>query len=178
MTPRSTKFPTAPRRKKRRPVLSWVVLALAAALSCGPPSAQLALANADLAGVKALAEAYVEAALDGDTAALLALYDEQATQLPANGTPRVGRQAIRAALDPLSGGYTQELSYWGLAWSPDAHGEGLVYDWGSYGLEVAEIGSSESVLHRGTFLVVLKKQSDGSWSIWLEAWTSDDPAIE
>jgi len=128
--------------------------------------------------VKALAEAYVEAALDGDTAALLALYDEQATQLPPNGTPRVGRQAIRAALDPLSGGYTRELSYWGLAWSPDAHGKGFVYDWGSYGLEVAEIGSSEPVLHRGTFLVVLKKQSDGSWSIWREAWTSDDPAIE
>lgn len=165
--------------QKSRPVLTWVVLALAATEpGCGPPSAQPALADADLAGVKAVAAAYVQAALDGDAEALVALYDEQATQLPPNGIPRVGRQAIRTALDSLADGYTRDLSYWGLAWGPDAHGEGFVYDWGGYGLKVAETGSSEPVLHSGTFLVVLKKQSDGSWSILQEAWTSDDPAIE
>ncbi len=160
--------------QKSRPVLTWVVLALAATEpGCGPPSAQPALADADLAGVKAVAAAYVKAALDGDATALLALYDEQATQLPPVGTPRVGRQAIRTVLDSLADGYTQDLSYWGLAWSPDAHGEGLIYDWGSYAFEVSEIGSSEPVLHSGNFLVVLRKQSDGSWSILQEAWTSE-----
>ena len=141
------------------------------------------LSEADAIAIMDLAWRYADAVLAEDGPALSALYTEDAVLMPPYKDAIEGRSAIEAALarpETFAGG----LSYWGITWSPDARGGGLVYDWGTYAVLFADsIPDDErvpdldtmpdSLAHAGKYLIVLRRQDDGSWLIAREIWTEE-----
>lgn len=131
------------------------------------------LPQADLVAIKELAAAHLEGVLRQDANAVAALYTENAVQMPP-GQPAVeGRPAIRAALEAPGGRFLDRVSIWGLSPGYDGHGDRFVYDWGTYWLTVRQDSTAEPIPHAGKYVVLLRKELDGSWRIAWEIWTAD-----
>ena len=157
---------------------SWkptLLTVLSAACAGSSEPARAPLPREDLAAIRALAGAYVEALRAGDPAAMSQLYALDAVQMPPTGRVAEGRAAIRAAMEAGPGAFYERLSYWGIKWSPDGYTDGLVYDWGTFAVAVAGDSASDRY-YEGKYLVLLQKQEDGSWRIAREIWTAPRPA--
>jgi ketosteroid isomerase-like protein len=164
------------------------MLVFAAALTCAGCQPRAAppepLSEADATAIRDLARSYFEAVIGEDASALSALYADDAVLMPPYRPAIEGRAAIEAAL-ALPDAFNQGLSYWGITLSPDARGGEWVYDWGTYALLLAPDSvplnerrpdldtMPDSVAHAGKYLVVLRRQVDGSWLIAREIWTKD-----
>lgn len=163
------------RRMKRTWKATLLSLLTVAVVGCSSEPDPAPLPSDDVAAIEALAAAYVEALRAADPAAMAELYAPDAVQMPPNGRVAEGRAAIRAAMEAGPGAFFERLSYWGVRWSLDGYSDGLVYDWGTFGVSVAE-DSAEHRFYDGKYLVLLEKQQDGSWRIAREIWTAPRPA--
>jgi len=102
---------------------------------------------------------------DGD----LALYTEDAIELPPNQAAVQGKAAIRAwyeAFPPFSNFQEQSL---------EIGGQGdLAYDRGTYSMTVTPPGAAP-IEDRGKYLTIFRKQADGSWKGVCVMFNSDLP---
>ena len=96
----------------------------------------------------------------------MALWVEDAIQMPPGAPSRVGKAEIRRAMRPLFGRprtrkviiEPEEVRILG----------DLAYAHGTYALEVAPEPGGETEICTGKFLDILKKQVDGSWKIAID----------
>ncbi len=119
---------------------------------------------------QALAETratFVSALGRADTEALAGLYTADATLLPPASAPITGREAIRrfwqAGLD--AGIVAIRLQAAGLD-----HDTRLAYELGGYELRLEPTGSN-TVVDRGSYLLLYERQDDGSWRRRIEIFT-------
>jgi ketosteroid isomerase-like protein len=147
-----------------------LILAVAA---CGDPGDEATRLTLATPGIQALADAYVEAVLTGDTEAYRGLYAEDAVQMPPGELPVEGRDAIVERFDRVSEMVipVNPASYWGLSWSPDGIEGDLAFDVGTYEFQLTFEDGERSDPLIGTYTVVLRR-SDEEWKIWREAWTT------
>jgi UPF0755 protein len=144
------------------------------AAHAGQASQSDPLSEADSAAIKQVAAAHLDAVLRRDADAVAALYAENAVQMPPGQPVVEGRPAIRAALEAGGGSsFLERVSFWSLTPSYDGHGDGFVYDWGTYWLTVGKDSAAEQVPYAGKYVVLLRKELDGSWRIAWEIWTAD-----
>jgi ketosteroid isomerase-like protein len=151
----------------RRLVLS--VLSLAFLAACQPGVAPLT--DEDVAAFGNLRTALVQATLAGDCDAVAAIYAESAVSLPQDAPIVEGRTAIRAACEAEEA-TTQDFSITSL--QVDGYGD-LAFDRGTWSQTFVSEGMAEPVTITGKYLVIYRKQADGSWICTVEIWNLDAP---
>ncbi len=156
-----------------RKLRMYLGILLVGAACAGGDMDTTALDERDIAAIETLANQYVDAVLALDAYALAALYAPDAVQMPPGQPPVEGREAIRQASDMDGDRFHHTVSYWGLSASPDGHENGLVYDRGTYGVELTVGDDDEPIFVSGSYLVLLERQPDGTWLIAREIWTRD-----
>lgn len=125
---------------------------------------------ADMDAIDSVRSAFQEAVRTGDAAAVLAVYADGAVEMPPNMPIRSGKSAIEA-------GAAEEPQLTTFSLTPvETDGVGdLAYDRGTYAASVMMEGMEEPVTDTGKYVVLLRKQDDGSWLMTAVIWNSDLP---
>jgi len=154
-----------------RVVFSTSLLILVSLSSCQTRSPDGApLTDADRQAIEATVAANLKAFLEKDGVALAATYTDDGVQLPPNQAAWVGREAIRSR--PM------EDEIIALTSSTEAiDGEGSLAYWrGTYHYEGIGPGEETPSVEDGKWVVVLRKQPDGSWLIAFDIWNYPVPS--
>ncbi len=154
--------------KKLFAVLTTVLVL--AASGCAP---QVDI-EAEEAAIREMDVEWMNAANAKDVERMLGLYTDDASLYPPNLAIVTGKEAIRTH-------YSQLVESPGFVTSPETTNVGissagdLAY---SAGTSEDTINDSEGnpVTERGKWVVVLKKQPDGTWKVVIDIWNSDGPA--
>lgn len=123
--------------------------------------------------IEASSKAIAQAAIKGDAAAAASCYDENAVYLPANMPMVKGRADIEKTLNGWmqSGMKFKEFTITTI--SVEGAG-GFAIELGRY-FQTLEMGG-KAIADTGKYVTVWKKQTDGSWKIGYDIWTTDLPA--
>jgi uncharacterized protein (TIGR02246 family) len=117
--------------------------------------------------IDALNAAFAQGLEKGDAEAMASAYAPDARLLPPGEPPRTGsaiQEYWQGAIDSgVSGGALTTVSV-------EEHGDVAVEE-GSY-----EIRGGGEVVDRGKYVVVHRRQPDGTWKFGLDIWNSDHPA--
>lgn len=160
--------------KARRIPLALLAVAMASA-ACQPPAQEAGpLSEEDVAAIRAVAVSYTEAMVANDYAAVAAHYTEDAVLMSPNAPLVEGRGAIQAALEASRGTVTE---YSSTPVEIDGRGD-LAYGRGTFTVASAVEGIPEPVRDTAKYLVILRKQADGSWLLTQVCWNSDLPLPE
>ncbi len=125
---------------------------------------------ADIDAIDSVRTAFQEAVANGDVAGVLALYADGAVEMPPNMPIRNGKSAIEAAA-----GQDPPMSSFSLT-PVETDGVGdMAYDRGTYAASVMIEGMEAPIMDTGKYVVLLRKQGDGSWLMTAVIWNSDLP---
>ena len=130
-----------------------------------------ALTEKDKVAIRASSDAFIKAMVAGNTAAVAALYVENATVMPPNQPPVSGRTAIEAFMKsfPKVTAMSFEL--------PEVDGRAdLAFVRGVYKMTMMPAGAPGPVTDTGKYVEVRRRQPDGSWKIAVDIFNSDLPA--
>ncbi len=123
--------------------------------------------------IRAADQEWARAFAAGDLEKSLAFCAEDCAVLVANGPSVRGREAIR---ELFAGWFEPELK---ISWTPDtievANSGDLGFSSGNYQMTFKD-ASGTSVDDRGKYLIVWRKQADGSWKVLRDISNSDLPA--
>lgn len=149
----------------------FVVLSVALTASLACQSTTIAgLTPGDEAAIRQVISAETAAANAADAVAWAALYTQDAVVLRPHGAAVEGRDAIAkwlSALPPISNGKGEGVEVMG-------YGD-LGYLRGTYAMTFSLPGLPMPIDEKGKFLMICRKQSDGSWKITREIYNSDLP---
>jgi uncharacterized protein (TIGR02246 family) len=149
---------------------SWpAALVVALAAACQPAAGPLTAE--DVAAINDLRDRWAAAARANDVAAALALYTEDAVEMPPTARQLEGRAGIQARLEQAF----SAVAALTLQSVETAGRDGLAYDRGPYSLTVRVEGQPQPVTETGKFIAILTKQPDGTWRIHRLIWNSDAP---
>ncbi|MGC2108126.1 MAG: DUF4440 domain-containing protein [Candidatus Korobacteraceae bacterium] len=123
--------------------------------------------------IRAADQEWLKAFAAGDLEKSLAFCAEECAVLAPNAPMVHGREAIR---ELFSGWFKPELK---INWTPDkveaANSEDLGFSSGTYQMSFKD-SADEIVSDQGKYVIVWKKQADGSWKVVLDISNSDMPA--
>ncbi len=128
---------------------------------------------ADVAQVDELWNEYVAACHSGDLERWMSLWFDDGIQMAPDAPPRVGKEQIRAAMQPTFDLFvmssmviqTEEVRVLG----------DRAYSHGTYTFDMAPKEGGESSSFSGKFLDILVKQADGSWKIAIDCHNYNEP---
>lgn len=152
-------------------VLALVCLVTAASCAKAPPPPPAHDAAADEAAIRAQIDPFLKAYNAGDAAASSADDADDLVQMRPNGPEIVGKAAILADNEK----YFAENSATQTATVDE------VAVWGDYGMSrgtwqvtaTPKKGAAKPVSTRGKWIVIHKRQADGSWKSWRHMWNED-----
>lgn len=145
------------------------VAALLLAMGC-TPSGPAALNEADKTALRAIDQRFAEAVLAKNWAGAAAVYTTEASLMQPNGPTVTGRAMIQAWLEafpPISTFTIEPQEIDGLG--------DLAYGRGTYTMSYTLPGAAAPTEDRGKYLLIERKQADGSWLITNEIFNSDLP---
>jgi ketosteroid isomerase-like protein len=148
-----------------RPSIGCLIVLLAGCKVAPPP-----LADVDKTAIRAGTDSFVANVKVRRDSANAALYTENATFMPPNGGIVEGRAAIRAwfeAFPPMA-----EFSLTPV--EIDGRGD-LAYERGTYALTIAAGTGKPAVSDHGKYLVIKRRQADGTWLVAVDIFNSDVP---
>jgi len=114
---------------------------------------------------------FMEAFHRGDAAAAADFYTEDAKILPPNMEMVSGKQAIQAFWKM---GMDMGVRKINLETVEAGYDGDIAYERGVSTVTIQPEGGQERT-ERGKYLVVLKRQADGSWKVAVDIWNSDLP---
>ena len=114
---------------------------------------------------------FVEAYNRGDVAAVVDIYTEDAKILPPNMEMVSGKEAIQAFWKSAMAMGVRRLNLETVEVGYDGD---LAYERGVSTVTIQPEGGQE-MTERGKYVVVLKRQADGSWKLAVDIWNSDLP---
>jgi uncharacterized protein (TIGR02246 family) len=128
----------------------------------------------DVARIYELWNEYAAAANDGDMARWIELWIDNGIQMPPGAPRRVGKEQVRAAMQPLFDNcstnnmtiHIEEVRILG----------DQAYSHGTYEFVMTPKEGGESTSYSGKFLDILKKQVDGSWKIAIDCYNCNTPS--
>lgn len=144
------------------PLRSLVAVALVVALGACAPAPPPDTTAADLAAVNAVRDAWIAAYNSGNADAVADLYTEDASDNPANEPSAIGRAAIRERIATQFGMGSASATVTATATEVDGD---LAYDAGNYTVSITPAGGGEAMTVDGRYVVILRRQSDGSWKL-------------
>ena len=104
-----------------------------------------------------------------DWKGVLAVWAEDAIEMPSNGPVVQGKAAIQSWMDtnpPFSNFQTQSLEIEGQS--------DLAIDRGTYSMTLTPAGAAP-IMDHGKYLTVWRKQADGTWKVVRDTFNSDLP---
>ena len=154
----------------------YTLSALAACVViCGCAARQASTSARDAADVRAQIEQavarFTETFNRGDAAALAAMYDTAAVVLAPNAPPMRGRQNIEAL---WAGARQQGFKTLSLVVNSVERIGDHAIELGSYTLVIQPPGHAETT-DRGKYIVVWKRQADGTWKLYRDAFNTSMP---
>ena len=130
--------------------------------------------QADEEAIKKLAQKFDEAVNQGDADSFSSCFADDAIQMPAGGPKVIGKQAIYDSAKVGFQRYTSNLK--GTVERIDISG-----DWAflrsSYIESVTLKKDETKTTYYGSWLLVLQKQTDGSWKIFYDIWNYDKQPV-
>ncbi len=151
----------------------FVVLATVLVLAAGGCAPQ-ADVEAEAAAIREVLAEWAEAWNDKDVERVLSSTTEDASLLPPNAPIATGKEALRALT-------TQMVESPGFALTAEptkveaSRTGDLAYSSGTYEITVDD-PEGNPVTERGKWVLVCKKQPDGTWKVVTHIWNSDGPA--
>ena len=118
------------------------------------------------------ARMFMEAYQRGDTAAVAEFYTEDAKVLPNNMEMVSGKQAIQEFWKNAMEMGVKKIN---LETAEFGYDGDLAYERGVSTVTIQPEGGQERI-ERGKYLVVLKRQTDGSWKLAVDIWNRDSQA--
>ncbi len=152
--------------------IAALTFALASLAACQQGGNQPAFTSADSLAVDSVRLAWQTAYNAGDAAAVAALYDSMAVNMPGDAPSQTGREAIRAGIAAQ------------LAAMPHAPIEiGAAAHFNGFGTTAIVVGpfhvttgdSAHPTRLDGKYLVVVKRGQDGKWRLRYDASSFDAP---
>ena len=142
-------------------------------LMAGGVSAQTKAAGGDEAAIAKVRSAYEKAAGTQDGAAIAKLYTADGVEMPPNGPAAKGRAAIEA----FHKAFGQQFMMHGMTiTSTDLKVNGnYAYDTGTYKQMLMVMKGGGMIDDTGKYVVLLKKDASGTWSISHAIYNSDLP---
>lgn len=139
-----------------------------AVLACQP--APSPLAETDITAIRAATARFVANGVARRDSANAAEYAEDAVVMPPNQPAVEGRAAIRAWLTAFPPMSAFDLTVVEIKGRGD-----LAYERGTYALTIAASGKTAAISDHGKYLVVRRRQADGSWPVTADIFNSDVP---
>ena len=156
---------------RRVRLLCAAALSLMLLAGCNGPTARSRAATADLD--KAIA-AFNEALRTNDAATFMSFVADEVVMMPPGEAPVRGKEALRAWYTAFLSQYrTSSLT---LTQREVLVGEGFAVEMGSFEWGLVPAGGGASVVDRGSYMQVWKRQPDGQWRFAREVWNSSEPA--
>ena len=149
--------------------LVFAVLSLALLTGCQPGVAPLT--DEDIAALNNLTAAFVQATLAGDCDASNAVLAENAVLLPQDEPMIEGRAAMIAACEAEEA-TVQDFTI--TSAQIDGYGD-LAFDRGTWSETLVFEGMTEPLTLSGKYVLVSRKQADGSWLWTVLIWNLDAP---
>ncbi|MFQ5737883.1 MAG: YybH family protein [Acidobacteriota bacterium] len=119
--------------------------------------------------IKRLYAANVAALKAKDVTALAAFYTDDAIQLPPSGPPLNGWEAIRSSLENELNGITIDAN---VEVVEVVIAGSWAYASGRYRTTIIPQAGGRGTVTTGSWLDILKRQADGSWTIARSAWSN------
>jgi uncharacterized protein (TIGR02246 family) len=126
---------------------------------------------ADEAAIRANSIAWSQAATAKDLDKVISFYADDAVELPNQGPAAKGKENIRKTWGPLISPPGPGLS-WKTSTVEVAHSGELAYETGNYNFVTIDKKGKTNDL-KGKYVVVWKKQSDGSWKVVVDTDNTD-----
>lgn len=127
----------------------------------------------DLHAIDALNQRDVQAALAGDTAAMMSQWTDDFVLLQPVGPILRGRSAIADAL--LGAASAVEIVDWVFDFQEITVLGDHAFEWGTYSGHVSPRGSGEAIRSSGKLMRILQRQPDGAWKMSRTISTVDPP---
>jgi len=121
--------------------------------------------------IRDVTKRFAEAYNRGDVAAAVEFYTKDAKFLHPNTEIISGRQAIREFFETGRALGLREINFTSVEIGYDRN---LAYERGVINMDIAPEGG-QAMIDRGKYLVVMKRQVDGSWKVAVDIWNSDLP---
>jgi uncharacterized protein (TIGR02246 family) len=121
--------------------------------------------------ITAVADAYVKATLSGNAAAIAALYDKDAVEMPPNQPLMRGTTQIEQYYKKLFSG-TEKVTVFRLNHIEAVVSGDIAYDVGTY-RQTVSVPSGKPVEDTGKFTVLLRRQGNGEWKVTYSIYNSD-----
>jgi ketosteroid isomerase-like protein len=152
-------------RSQRRMVAGLIFLVVSACAALGQAG------DKETDAVLAADAAWMKVYHAKDLAKSVAFCDEEASMLPPNAPIATGKDAIAKVIasDFANGNLTWHANKAGVSRSGD-----LGYTSGTAELVMKNV-SGKTIVDKGKFLTVWKKQRDGSWKVLFDMFSSDQP---
>jgi len=139
-------------------------------VACQPGVAPLT--DEDIAALNAMRTAHVEAVLARDVDAAVDVYAEDALWWGADAPAVEGRAAIQAAIEPQPGMTVQDFDITSI--EIDGYGD-VAFDRGTFRQTIVIEGAEEPITVVGKYVLIARKQADGTWLWTLDIWNADAP---
>lgn len=134
---------------------------------------QAGTSEADVEAIRAVFAEFDAAAAAGDMERTLALYADDVLVMPPDQPARAGidaqREASEGYYDEFDSNLTSQVDE--IAVMGD-----LAFARVSWSETATPKAGGDTTRVQGNWLVILKKQPDGSWKAWREMWTTYPPA--
>ena len=141
--------------------------------SCSPVVMwEEAIAAVDMSAIDRLRDEFIALNNAGDAAGLAGLYTDDAVLMPPNQEAVTGNQAIESWFQTTFDQFTIEFT---LA-SDELEVVGdLAFDGGAYVIALTPQADGEAMEETGKYILILRKQVDGSWKLVRDIWNSNNP---
>ncbi len=141
--------------------------------ACATCQPQAGLSEKDIAAIRQVSDQAVKMAIgpNADWGAYVSFYYTEDAKVLIPGMPILeGRDALKAAFASMGTIVDEKWS----SLSIEGRGD-LAYEQGTYSVTTIPPGMSAPMTEKGKFIVVWKKQADGTWKVARDIWNSDMP---
>ncbi len=128
--------------------------------------------EADVDAINSLRDEFIALDNASDAAGLASLFTNDAVLMPPNQAAVTGNQAIESWFQTTFDQFTTEFTV--ASEELEVVGD-WAFDWGAYMTALTPKAGGEATEDRGKYIVILRKQVDGSWRIVKNIWNSNNP---
>lgn len=118
--------------------------------------------------------AWEQAFNGGDAAGVAGLYTDDGRLLAPNSDIVQGRQNIQQAVQAFIDAGLKNIAFTTV--DVGVSGD-LAYEIGHYSLDIQAPGAQHPVTDQGKYVIVVRKQPDGSWKILADIFNTSQPAM-